>query len=1023
MLLNEIYKRLELTDDCLIKLSDPDWKSKVSFPSRIYRLLETNDLLKDMDAFFCFDNKPLILFFSIDGSNENQKKALHQAIWNFNESPIAIIVSNNTVEIFNGFAIDEKTNLLRNLGTESELDNFKYFKLVTGQTWETYNDEISHKNRVDYKLLKNIEATQKRLIGLGITQKIANALIGKIIFIRYLIDRKVQLHFENKQRLWTNEDLCELLQKKDRFIQFISYLEHPETGFNGDLFPISNDEFNLIPQEALDVIILLLNGVEIETGQLSLFKLYDFSILPVEFISNVYEKFIGKENQDKEGAYYTPTFLVDYIIQQTVGEHLENSNTIECKVLDPACGSGIFLVESLRRIIDKYIKENQISLEDRSKKSFHTILRKLVTNNIYGIDKDDSAVQVAIFSIYLTLLDYQNPADIGKFKFPKLLGTNLICSDAFQVSNTALNKLEKKIQNGELLFDYIIGNPPWMRGRIVRDENGNIITPTYIQYLKETKQSDIIGNKELAQAFVLRSLDFTAKDTKVAFVLTSKTLYNLQSQRFRRHILSTLCITQVFELAAVRREVFNQSNDKATTPACVIFYQKANGNEAIENNIEHIALKPSRFFSMFKVFSLTRTDIQYVKQKFLYENDWLWKVLVYGSYLDYNFIKRLKSYKSIKSFLDENEATCRQGLKRKDGNNHIDTSKLIGWNFLDLSKEIYQYGIEPIHQKWSLSSVGYIPRSASQEIDTDIFEPPMLLVKETVNTHLESISAISLQQLLFTDKITSIKIPRNNNISLYRNIAGLINSSLFAYYILMSSSTVGIMIEQQVNDEERFGFPYLYSQKVVNIIEEIETQYNQASKKLLRSDVDISDAKDRINLHISKLFNLNHVEKDLLDYAITIAIPTIMRHRIAPVLYKPIDINDSEHILKNYIKVYQQRFAEVFQKEGMHFSPRILYTPLYIGMIFEIKSSQNILKKSPLIEDATNKTDLWNRIIALSANQVTNRLFVQKDIRGFTSDSFYIFKPNEKRLWHRAIAYVDVNEFAEAMLKAGEETR
>ena len=82
------------------------------------------------------------------------------------------------------------------------------------------------------------------------------------------------------------------------------------------------------------------------------------------------------------------------------------------------------------------------------------------------------------------------------------MGTNLICSDAFQVSNTALNKLEKKIQNGELLFDYIIGNPPWMRGRIVRDENGNIITPTYIQYLKETKQSDIIGNKELAQAFV-----------------------------------------------------------------------------------------------------------------------------------------------------------------------------------------------------------------------------------------------------------------------------------------------------------------------------------------------------------------------------------------------------------------------------------------------------------------------------------------------------------------------------------------
>ena len=109
MLLDEIYKRLELTDDCLIKLSDADWKSKVSFPSRIYRLLETNDLLKDMDAFFCFDNKPLILFFN----EPKDKQALHRAIWNFNESPIVIIVKNNEVEIFNGFAIDVNEERLK----------------------------------------------------------------------------------------------------------------------------------------------------------------------------------------------------------------------------------------------------------------------------------------------------------------------------------------------------------------------------------------------------------------------------------------------------------------------------------------------------------------------------------------------------------------------------------------------------------------------------------------------------------------------------------------------------------------------------------------------------------------------------------------------------------------------------------------------------------------------------------------------------------------------------------------------
>ena len=64
--LQEIYNKLELTEDkgCLIRMSDNDWEKKVNFPSRVSRLLKKNELLKTLDAFFCFDNKPLILFFN-----------------------------------------------------------------------------------------------------------------------------------------------------------------------------------------------------------------------------------------------------------------------------------------------------------------------------------------------------------------------------------------------------------------------------------------------------------------------------------------------------------------------------------------------------------------------------------------------------------------------------------------------------------------------------------------------------------------------------------------------------------------------------------------------------------------------------------------------------------------------------------------------------------------------------------------------------------------------------------------------
>src|SRR5690606_31484575 len=129
---------------------------------------------------------------------------------------------------------------------------------------------------------------------------------------------------------------------------------------------------------------------------------------------------------------YTPLFLVDYILKETVERHLSDArelhtstNSVErpsqnsiCKVLDPACGSGVFLVETLRKIIETYIAETDI---DPKSQRFKTVIKNLAQENIYGIDKDLSAVQVAVFSIYLTLLDYLEPPGIETFKFPVLL--------------------------------------------------------------------------------------------------------------------------------------------------------------------------------------------------------------------------------------------------------------------------------------------------------------------------------------------------------------------------------------------------------------------------------------------------------------------------------------------------------------------------------------------------------------------------------------------------------------------------
>ena len=135
---------------------------------------------------------------------------------------------------------------------------------------------------------------------------------------------------------------------------------------------------------------------------------------------------------------------------------------------------------------------------------------------------------------------------------------------------------------------------------------------------------------------------------------------------------------------------------------------------------------------------------------------------------------------------------------------------------------------------------------------------------------------------------------------------------------------------------------------------------------------------------------------------------------------RPIDLDDKEHILQNYASVFVNRFAQSFSRENQVFRVKIYHTPLYIGMIFSIEPIESLDDKSNvLIIDASKQKGFWEKCIALSSEQITYNLFIQKDLRGFENDCFYVVKPNEKRLWHKAIAHLDVNEFANAMLKEG----
>jgi hypothetical protein len=669
-------------------------------------------------------------------------------------------------------------------------------------------------------------------------------------------------------------------------------------------------------------------------------------------------------------------------------------------------------------MIERYQEINEIT--STKTKSFKDILRKIAEKNIYGIDQDDNAINVAVFSVYLALLDYQEPKEIENFKFPKLINRNFFTNDFFD-SNADFNNIIKKIK-----FNFIFGNPPWKRGS---DKNA-----LFLKYIEERKKREsskadgkplpTISNKEIAQAFLLRTSDYSNAQTKCALIVTSKILYNLNAKKFRRYFLHNYFIDKVLELAAVRREVFDKSNDPSIAPATILFFRYAQGEATDKNVIEHIALKPNRFFSLFKIFILQRNDYKRVIQSRMIEHDWLWKTLVYGSYLDFNLIKRLKENHTTidKIIYDENSFLVKQGLKKKDGDKKIDVKELLGWNFLE-TKKLDNFFIPPNnHSKWEEDTVGYIFRDENDKVEKRLYIAPILLITGGINKKLESKSAISYENCVFKSSLTGIKLLDLKKFNVLKIINGLLNSNLFSYNILQTGSSIGIEREE-THDKEKFGFPYLNNPAIAQYVEKIESISKKLFNKkqiLLTPTQRLEDEKKKLiedlNDEILSSFDLDEQERVLVDYAVNITIPLIMKHKgYEKELFQPLKIEDP--FLTNYAEVFLNRFRNSFERSGKKITLQILHSNYIIGMFLRVTNKPN--NKEPISWEKTSDDNLLLKLSSLGYQKITESLFIQKDIRGFEKDGFYIVKPNEKKLWHKAIAYLDAEEFVDAMLREG----
>lgn len=931
------------------KCADLSWHDK-----RILKILSPY-------AIYIVDKKPLVLFF--DDLENREDIFFHTKVWNA-QIPIIISDEGNIIKIYSGKStnLDNKKNIRLKDIISYDIENcdennsFSYWNITNSLSLDEYKNNINDRN-LNRFLIENLRyITQKLKYKYQVS--FSNKLMLRILFIRYLIDRGVNIGYLelNDNIKDSQKKFLDIVKNKEKFFKLIKYLKEK---FNGNLFEIDyQQEEKEINEDVLNMLCdFLTANKEMGNAQLSLFPFYDFNIIPIELISSIYEILLGKEKKNNDKAFYTPEYLVEYIVDRTVGKYLIKNNS--CKVLDPSCGSGIFLVKSLQKVLEKNINDNGY-IENKN------IISELVGKNIYGIDYNEESVDVTIFSIYITLFDYQDPKKLEEFKLPLLKNKNIIFGDFFDDN--------KIISIKDINFNFILGNPPW----------GHVEQKLYKQYCKNKNMSP--QNGEISVAFLLKVQDIANIDTECSLIVPSKLLYKGKKPSIilRKNLLTNTQINQIMEISSLRKQIFKG----AIAPATIISFNcKKN---SLEHKIEYISLKPNKISNLYGIIMIEPDDIKYVKQELLLENDFLWKILVYGGYWDFELISNIfKKFDTIKKIILKYHLMMTKGLQDNDGDKK-DASHFIGKKILDSNKAINHFYLNK--EEYTLFDKNEIHRIR----DNRIFEGPYVLFKKGIEARNYSIKAVYTEEnYLYRESINSIKGTKNDK-NILLNICGLLNSSLFSYFNLMLGSSVGIEREQIFLGELE-KYPYSYSQKLVEMVEKIQqTNSEEAFNKI----------KLELDKYVIDMFGFQQEDKYFIDYATSIQIPLIS----GTYQEKKCD----RKTLKDYINIFLNIWSRQFNGSGVYLAvniyPNIKNKFTAIQIKFSFKIQDTLIK---FVNTTDINIDLLTKFMIYKFN---DHFYQTKDIIEFLEDSFIIVKPIEIKNWHPAKAVKDAYKVLNAIL-------
>ena len=690
-----------------------------------------------------------------DEPPRTQVASWHRDVWNLGLTPLLWVVSPQRIRLYNAYQRPKSTedagaHLLwqaRMVDEElSRLDEYAGRLAMTSGSFWSNEDRIQRGGRVDAQLLCDLQEVEDQLCSTGLPRDVAQGLLGRSIFVRYLADREI-VGPDTLNELGFH-DLRMALREHGQAYRLFDWVR---STFNGDLFPVTFEERSAVTDAHLSLVSETLAGVHPDTGQRSLWE-YRFDIIPIELISSIYEQFAhGAEDQetDKEGLHYTPISLVNLVLDEV----MRNLNA-DARVLDITCGSGVFLVEALRRLV---------SIRANGETPSRELIRDTLSRQIFGVDKNEAAIRVASFSLYLAALELDpDPTPPEALRFEPLIGRNLFIGNAFDFDRQGPGR-----QLHGRKFDVIVGNPPWTYDRQSRKLNwpGDRPRPPL-----PPRSQDF--------AFVWRSIDFSDEKTRFGMVMRATPFFSSAetSVRARIALLDALKPIALVNLSALRDELF----PTADYPAVVLFARLHNLSE--DDRVPIVTIPWTSTFSRSGSFEIASSDVRTARLSELSSWPQLLKATALGTPRDRLLLRRMQSSATtLRSLLEAWDISLLAGVQTLSGDRN-DASHLIGLPFLaagHLSPHI---------------DVNSLPRFDREQIHRPraktAFAGPLVIVGEGVRGARLAVG-VSDSNLVYTESFYGISLA-NQDAELALRIGGILLSAMASWNLLLTGSEFGI---------------------------------------------------------------------------------------------------------------------------------------------------------------------------------------------------------------------------------------